>query len=42
MEVNTNTFLFATPPNIEKNLEIDKPYPIGTKTTFTCYGMLFT
>jgi hypothetical protein len=28
MEVNTSTSLFATPPNIEKNLKIDKPYPI--------------
>jgi hypothetical protein len=42
MEVNTNTSLFATPPNIEKNVEIDKPYLVQTKTTFNHYGMLFT
>lgn len=42
MEVNTNTYLFTTPPNIEKNLEIDKPYLVRTKTKFNYYRMLFT
>jgi len=42
MEVNTNIFLFVTPPNIKKNVEIDKPYLVRIKTTFNHYGMLFT
>jgi hypothetical protein len=28
MDVNTNTSLFATPPNIEKNPDFDKPYDV--------------